>query len=102
MIRRTVVLLPNARNGLLVIYDHIAAEGSHAAALAYVQRLEAWLAGFDIGAERGTRRDDIVRGLRTIGFERRVTAAFTVEVERVVVLRLFYGGRDWEGALGEG
>lgn len=100
MIRRTVVLLPKARTDLRAIYDHIAAEGSHGAALAYVQRLEAWLAGFEIGAERGTQRDDIQRGLRTIGFERRVTAAFTVEVERVVILRLFYGGRDWGHELG--
>jgi plasmid stabilization system protein ParE len=63
-----VVLLPKARTDLRAIYDHIAAEGSQRAALAYVQRLEAWLAGFDIGAERGTQRDDIQRGLRTIGF----------------------------------
>ena len=102
MIRRTVVLLPKARTDLRVIYDHIAAEGSQTAALAYAQRLETWLGGFDIGAERGTRRDNIERGLRTVGFERRVTAAFTVEVERVVILRLFYGGQDWGAALSEG
>jgi toxin ParE1/3/4 len=37
-----------------------------------------------------------------IGFERRVTVAFTVEDERVVILRLFYGGQDWSAVLSEG
>jgi toxin ParE1/3/4 len=37
--------------------------------------------------------------LRIIGFERRITIAFVVEPERVVILRLFYAGRDWENLL---
>ena len=45
------------------------------------------------------RRDDIRPGLRIIGFERRVTMAFMVEAERVVVLRLFYRGANWENPL---
>jgi toxin ParE1/3/4 len=97
VIRRSVVVAPAARADLLAIYDHIAAEASQAAALGYVQRIETWLAEFDIGAERGTRRDDIRPGLRIIGFERRVTAAFVVSGERVLILRLFYGGQDWGG-----
>jgi plasmid stabilization system protein ParE len=31
-----------------------------------------------------------------------VTVAYAVEDERVVILRLFYGGRDWGAALSEG
>ena len=34
-----------------------------------------------------------------IGFERWVTIAFTVEPEWVTILRLMYGGRDWESNL---
>jgi plasmid stabilization system protein ParE len=34
VIRRTVVLLPQARADLRAVYDYIAAEGSQAAALA--------------------------------------------------------------------
>ena len=59
--------------------------------------IEAWPADFDLGAERGTRRDDIRPGLRVTGFERRITAAFLIDEPRVVVLRLFYGGRHWGG-----
>ena len=44
----------------------------------------------------GTRYDHIRPGLRIVGFERRVTVAFTVDENRVTVLRLFYGGQDWK------
>jgi hypothetical protein len=38
-------------------------------------------------------------GLRTIGFERRATIAFQVMQDEVVILRIFYGGEDYERAL---
>lgn len=91
-----------ARSDLMAVYDHIAAEVSQRVARGYIQRIEAWLATFDLGAERGTLREDLRPGLRTIGFERRVTAAFTVQDERVVILRLFYAGQDWGTALSDG
>jgi toxin ParE1/3/4 len=51
--------------------------------------------------ERGTRRDDLARGLRTIGFERRVTIAFRVVRTRVEIVTIAYGGRDFESDLKE-
>ena len=80
VIRRTVVVTRAARSDLAAVYDPIAAEVS----------------------QRGTLRDDLQPGLRTIGFERRVTAAFAVEDQRVVFLRLFYGGQDWGATLSDG
>lgn len=50
--------------------------------------------------ERGTRRPDIVPGLRTIGFERRVTIAFRVLKTRVEIVAIAYAGRDFENDLG--
>ncbi|MDZ4366104.1 MAG: type II toxin-antitoxin system RelE/ParE family toxin [Afipia sp.] len=44
--------------------------------------------------ERGTRRDDLSPGLRIVGFERRVTIAFVVEEDEVIVLNILYGGRE--------
>jgi toxin ParE1/3/4 len=49
--------------------------------------------------ERGTRRDDLAPGLRTIGFERRATIAFRVGRTDVVIVRIFYGGQDFERDL---
>ena len=62
-----------------------------------IERIEAYCLGFELASERGHRRDDISLGLRIVGFERRVTIAFAVDDDRVTVLRLFYGGQNWEG-----
>lgn len=99
MIRRAVILSPEARADLLHLYDWIAEAASPAAALAYVERIEAYLRSFDLASERGTLRDDIRPGLRMIGFQRRLSIAFTVDAERVTILRIFYGGQDWEAAI---
>ena len=48
---------------------------------------------------RGTARDDIRPGLRTIGFRRRAVVAFVVHADAVVILGVFYGGRDYEPVL---
>jgi plasmid stabilization system protein ParE len=51
--------------------------------------------------ERGTRRDDIRPGLRTVGFRRRVTIVFQLDEMRpaVIIHGIFYGGQDFEAAL---
>ena len=101
MIRRIFVYSPAAREDLFALYDRIAAVTSHNVARAYGLRLRDNIEGFDLASKRGTPRDDIRRGLRTVGFERRVTIAFRVQAERVLILRVFYGGQDWEAALRE-
>jgi len=97
--RRAVIFSPEARQDLLDIYTWIADAGSPLAAIGYIDRLEATCRGFDLAAERGHRRDDIREGLRITGFERNATIAFAVEEDRVVILRAFWGGRDWEREL---
>jgi toxin ParE1/3/4 len=49
--------------------------------------------------QRGTRRNDLLPGLRTIGFERRATIAFRVPRTRVEIVTIAYGGRDFESDL---
>jgi toxin ParE1/3/4 len=34
-----------------------------------------------------------------VGFEKRVTIAFTIGDDDATILRLFYGGQDWEATL---
>ncbi|GAA0603666.1 hypothetical protein GCM10009416_46590 [Craurococcus roseus] len=41
-------------------------------------------------------------GLRTVGFERRVTIAFAVEPDAALIVRVLYGGRDLEAAFDDG
>ncbi len=96
MKERRVVLAPEAAADLLGIYDWVAEAASADVAIGYIDRIEAFCQGLSVGSERGQLRSDIRPGLRVIGFERRLTIAFTVGEETVTVLRVFGAGRDWE------
>ena len=102
MIRRNVVLSPDAQADLLGLFDWITGQASPEVALDYVARLEAYVMGFEVASERGTRHDYIRAGLRTTGFERRLTIAFEVTSDRVTILGFFPGGRDWTAILRDG
>jgi toxin ParE1/3/4 len=100
-VKRKVVFSPEAQADLLALYDYIADQASATTALRYVTRIERYCLGFDIAPERGTRRDDLRPGLRTIGFERRATIAFHVEGRTVTIDRILYGGRSLERTFHE-
>jgi len=99
MRRYRITYRPRAEADLFGLYHHIAEEAGHEAAGAYVDRIEATCMALQIFPERGTRRDDIRQGLRTMGFERRATIVFQVRKSEVVIIRIFYGGQDYERAL---
>lgn len=99
MKRRSVVLTPEARDDLLSLYDWIAEAAGSDTAIGFIERVEAYCARLDLASERGHLRDDIRPGLRIVGFERRLTVAFTVDDRNVTILRLFYQGQDWESVL---
>lgn len=98
---REVVFAPEALADLRSLYDLIADASLPARALAYVEGLQRHCHGLADFPERGTRRDAIRPGLRTIGYRRRVTVAFHVTDATVVIDRLLYGGRNLEGLLRE-
>ena len=97
--RRRVIFSPEARADLFALYDYIAEQSTPIRAMGYIERIESYCLGFDLGGERGTRRDDIRPGLRIVGFKRRVTIAFHLDRRTVTIDRIFYAGRDVEGAL---
>lgn len=99
MKERIVYFAAAAQGDLIALHDWIAATGSPATALAYIQRLEVFCRSFSHAAERGSAREDIRPGLRILGFERRVTVVFSVTEVDVTILRLFYGGRNWQEEL---
>ena len=100
MKERAVIIAPEAKADLLALYDWIAAATHPQTALGYIERIETFCHGMRIASERGTRRDDMRPNLRIVTFERRVTVAFTVDNGSLVILRLFYGGRNWEELIG--
>ncbi len=96
---RDVVFAPEARADLLALYEWISTKASPDVAMAYINRIERYCREFDLASERGHLRDDIRTGLRIIGFERRITIAFMVTDQAVSILRLFYGGQNWENDM---
>lgn len=93
------MLGPEAIEDLRRLYDWIADRTNEHVAKSYVDRIKAFCMGFDLASERGRKRDDIRTGLRIAGFERRATIAFTVGGSQITILRIFYGGQDWEEEL---
>ena len=98
---REVGFTPEAQSDLYRLEDYIAGRSGAERASAYVDRVYAYCQSFAHFAERGTMRNDIRPGLRLIGFERRITIAFHVTDEFVVIDRILYGGRDLPAALAE-
>ena len=68
-------------------------------ALRYIERIETFCMGLELASQRGVLREDIRHGLRVVGFERRLTVAFSVGSDTVTIYRLFYGGQNWEEVL---
>ncbi len=94
-----IVVSPEARAQLDNLYDYIAEAASAATAFRFTNAILDQLESLRDFPNVGTRRDDILAGLRTIGFRRRVTIAFVVEATEVLVIGLFYGGQDFEAVL---
>ncbi len=97
-----VFFRPQGEADLFALYDYIARQAGTVVAGNYIERIEAACMALAKFPRRGTRRDDILPGLRTIGFERRATIAFRVLKTRIEIVTIAYGGRDFETALREG
>jgi toxin ParE1/3/4 len=95
-----IVFTPEARDDLLELYEYIAEHGNPERAMAYIERIETACMSLQTLPIRGTLREDLRRGLRVMGFERRALIAFRVRSKSVAILRIFYGGRSVERAFG--
>ena len=91
-----VFFQPRAEADLLALYRHIAETSGLDVAGNYIDRIEIACMSLATFPNRGTKRDDLAPGLRTIAFERRVTIAYRVQKTRVEILTIAYAGRDFE------
>ena len=96
-----VVYTPEAQRQIEDLHAYIAERSYSSRADEYVGRLLDYCDGLETFPKRGTRRDHLLPGLRTIGFERRITIAFVVEEEdeAVIIVGVFYGGQDIAAAF---
>jgi toxin ParE1/3/4 len=92
-----VVFDSAARQDLKDIFDYINNRAGPTIAERFTARLHQYCTGLSHTPERGTRRDELRPGLRTIGYRRRATVVFRIDrSERTVaILGIYYGGRNY-------
>lgn len=91
-----VIFSPEAEAELLAIYSYISDVASPRVAKSFTDSIVDCCEALKTFPERGSKRDDLRPGLRLLGFRRRVTIAFVCDARQVIVVGIFYGGRDVE------
>jgi toxin ParE1/3/4 len=94
-----VVFTPRAERQIDHLHEYITDKASESRANGYINRIVAFCNGLATFPLRGQPRDDLLGGLRMVGFERRVTIAFVVTADAVLIEGIFYGGQDFEAAF---
>ncbi|PKP90634.1 MAG: plasmid stabilization protein [Alphaproteobacteria bacterium HGW-Alphaproteobacteria-16] len=90
-----------ARDQLAAIEAYIVEHATLEIATRYVEAILEKIAGLDAYPFRGTPRDDLRPGVRTIVFRRSVLIAYRVDEEVVTILNILTRGRDVETWLRE-
>ena len=94
-----VIFTPLAERHIDSLHEYITEHASEDRADLYVGRIIEFCNGLTTFPLRGSQRDDLLPGLRVTGFERRVTIAFVVTTDAVLIEGIFYAGRDFEAAF---
>jgi toxin ParE1/3/4 len=89
-----VLFSEGAQADLDSLFEWLVERAGEVIALGYVERIRRRCLALVPFPERGTKRDEIAPGVRTIGFERRATIAFAIEEDAVLILAIAYGGRQ--------
>jgi toxin ParE1/3/4 len=96
-----VVFSLRAEAHLANIYAYVAERGGEDRAERLISGIIDFCKGFSTFPERGTKRDDLRKNLRTIGYKRHTTIAFAVQNDQVIIHGVFYGGQNYDAALQE-
>ena len=102
MKKYNVYLMPDAIKDLESIYGYIADKSGYPErAWAFVERLRQKCHELETAPLRGQQRNDLMKNLRIIPLDKKAVAAFLVdeETQTVVILNIFYGGRDYEALV---
>jgi toxin ParE1/3/4 len=94
-----VKFAPEAEEQLASIYKHVASMSSPHIAARFAGGIVNYCEGLGLFPQRGTLRADIRPGLRITSYRRRVVIAFEADGDRVAIIGVFYGGRDYESLL---
>ncbi|OIN44147.1 plasmid stabilization protein [Pseudomonas azotoformans] len=93
----SVTFSPEALTQLDALEDYISDAGSPLVAARFVDNLVTCCENLTLFPLRGTRRDDVLPGLRITHYRHSTVIAFRVDARarRVSILGVFYGGQDY-------
>ena len=94
-----VLFSPEAEAQLDALYRYIANAASPTVAKGYTGAIVEHCGRLEIFPDRGSPRDYLRPGMRTISFRRRVTIAYAVAADEVAIIGIFYGGQDIDTIL---
>lgn len=96
MMQFDLVFLPEAKDDLDSLYSWIADSSGERVAERFTGRLRSFCYNLTYAPDRGSRRNDLTPGLRSIGYRRRATIVFSIQGSAVVIVRAIYRGRSIE------
>jgi toxin ParE1/3/4 len=85
-----ILFAPEAVDDLRALSRRIAYLEGEGAALAYIEKVEAWCAEVADAPERGLRSDDLFPGLRVVGYGRRIAIAYHIGLDMVTIDRVLW------------
>ncbi|BDB18363.1 hypothetical protein cym2001_17280 [Pseudomonas sp. CYM-20-01] len=93
----SVTFSPEALTQLDALEDYISDTGSPLVAARFVDNLVTCCENLTMFPLHGTRRDDVLPGLRITHYRHSTVIAFRVDARarRVSILGIFYGGQDY-------
>ncbi len=94
-----VIFDPVALGHLENLYNYIAEHSYTSHAKSFTDSIIEYCESFATLPHRGTRIPHLRPNLRTIGFRRRVTIAFTVTADTVTILGIYYRGQNVKALL---
>ena len=89
---------PLAEEDLDAIDDFVALR-SPSGARHLVERVENAVERLSRFPDSGKRRDDLAPRVRTLAIDRTLLLAYRIEHDHIVILRIFYAGRDFDDDL---
>lgn len=95
-----IVFTPEAEDHIAELYRYIAHEASPDIAFRYVDGVISYCENLVLFPNRGQLRSDVRPGLRVTHFRGKTVVAFAVQEDRVEILGVFHGGRDYVKHLG--
>lgn len=90
----SLVIHPEAESELNSIYDYISERIGPESAWAYIRGVRDYLYRLSAFPERGSIRDANVNGLRLIGYRKRLSIAFVVRENNLIILGFLYAGSN--------